>query len=392
MARFRNLTLAGASVGALALVALATGAGKPQANPDYGFVVSKALPAFYYGDEKIDCPDGRSPTVRESFLLTQTPEERARLLKPENSIELERKYKFDYVYGADGRDICSSAPAFDTPDRPMQKPVQSKIAPGMDLDGANGDTPAPGTCAHKSFTGLAGEAGVDNQYFRAIACNTFWRGAGTDASKTNSVLPDGIRESQFLNVAVVMIVRGVDNWQNDPKVEVVMAASPDEPPRDVQQRIVGGGSLAVTDNARWRVTMNGRIENGVLVTEPTDMIMPRFYAGAAKGEFLMKRARLRLTLQPNGELKGEVGGYRPIDNIIGIFMVGGPGVASTSGLDCASVRKTLRVLADGDPDPKTGACTTVSQAMDLVAKPTFIFEKGALIAAPGGRAMRMAQR
>lgn len=386
-----KIRLAVASTGALVVAALATGAGQPQGNPDYGFVVSKVTPSFIWGDEKVDCPQGRSPTVRDAFLLSQPPAERARLLKPENSIELEKRYKVDYVYGAGGKDICTAAPAFDTPERPMQKTTQSKVAPGLDLDGAADDaTAAPGTCAHQSFTGLNGERGVDNQYFRAIACNTFWRGAGTEPGP-NQTAPDGVRESQILGVATVMMVRGVQDWRNDPQVQVVLAASPDEAPKDVQQKIVGGGSLSMSHEAKWRFVMNGRIQDGVLTTDPVDIALPRLWAGAIKGEFIMKRARLRLVPQPNGDLAGQLGGYRPIDNIIGIYMVGGPGVASTSGLDCASVRKTLRMMADGDPDPKSGACTTVSMSIDFVVKPAFLFDGGVLVATPG-KGVRTAER
>jgi len=86
------------------------------------------------------------------------------------------------------------------------------------------------------------------------------------------------------------------------------------------------------------------------------------------------------------------GGYRPIDNALAVMHVGGPGVASTAGVDCASVRKTLRVLADGDPDPKTGACTSVSTGLNFAAKPAFVFDKGVLVGAPRGAPVQQAQR
>lgn len=387
MARFAKLAYVGASAGALGLIALATGAGRPQDNPDYGFVITKLAPAFYRGDEKIDCPEGRSPTLREGFLLTQTPAERARLLKPENSIELERRYKTDYVYGPGGADICTAPATFDTADRPLQKTTQSKIAPGLDLDGAADDaSAAPHTCAHQAFKSPDGEAGVDNQFYRAIACNTFWRGAPSGGTG------DAVRESPLTNAAAVMIVRDVQSWRNDPRVEVVIAPSPDDAPTDAHQKIVSGGSLEVAPQAKWRTVLVGRIEDGVLTTEPADLVLPRSWVGALKGEFIMKRTRLRLKLQPGGELTGLAGGYRPLDNAMGMYMVGGPGVASVAGLDCASVRKTLRALADGDPDPKTGACTTVSAAMEFAATPAFVFDKGVLVGAPGGKAVRTAGR
>ena len=387
MARFTKLAYLGAGAGAMGLIALATGAGKPQDNPDYGFVITKLSPAFYRGDEKIDCPEGRSPTLREGFLLTQTSAERARLSKPENSTELERRYKTDYVYGPHGADICTSPAAFDTPERPLQRTTQSKVGPGLDLDGAKDDASAtPHTCGHQSFESPDGEAGVDNQFYRAIACNTFWRGAPSGGTG------DAVRESPLTNAAAVMIVRDVQSWQDDPRVEVVIAPSPDDAPTDVQQKIVSDGSLEISPDAKRRTVLVGRIENGVLTTEPADLVLPRSWVGALKGEFIMKRTRLRLKLQPGGQLAGLAGGYRPIDNVMGMYMVGGPGVASVAGLDCASVRKTLRTLADGDPDPKTGACTTVSAAMEFAAAPAFVFDKGVLVGAPGGKVVRTAGR
>src|SRR5687767_13497254 len=84
--------------GALVMV-LATGAQQPAAEQDYGFVVTSMSLQFYKGDDKIDCPDGRSPSTRDAFLASQPAAERARLLKPENAAELDRRYKQDYVYG-----------------------------------------------------------------------------------------------------------------------------------------------------------------------------------------------------------------------------------------------------------------------------------------------------
>jgi hypothetical protein len=382
--RAATWTIASTAAGGLVLL-LSAAASPPQDGGDYGFVLAKLTPAFYRGDEKIDCPQGRSPTLREAFLATQPPAERERLLKPENSVELERRYKTDFVFGPGGRDICTSPADFDTPDRPLQKTAMGPIAPGMDLDGATDDqSPAPGTCAHKSFRSSSGEPGVDNQYYRAIACNTFWRGAVSGGRG------DGLGESPLLNGAAVLIVRGVHSWENDPHVQVIIAATSDKPPTDVRQQIIDGGSLSMTGDKRWRTVLDGRIENGVLYTAPADLHLPDNWVGASAGEFIFKHARLRVKLQPNGDLEGEAGGYRPIDNVIGSLEVGGPGVASTAGVDCASVRKTLRTLADGDPDAKTGACTSVSMALDFQAKPAFVFDQGVLAGAPGPR--RQAQR
>lgn len=385
MGRLQKLSKGGAAAGGLVVLALATGAGQPQHNPDYGFVLTKMGMIFYRGDEKIDCPEGRSHSLREAYLATQTPAEQARLLKPENSVEFEHKYKEGYVFGPGGRDICTNAAFFDTPDRELQKAVQSKIGPGMDLDGATDGAPAPGTCAHQSFTSPTGETGVDNQFFRAIACNTFWRGAATGVG-------DAAGDLRWNENPVVVVVRDVQSWENDPHVEVVISASPDRPTLDATQKVIDGASLSMTAKARYRTVMNGRIVNGVLTTDPTDLVLPMNWVGASGGEFIFHHARIRARLNAAGELEGEAGGYRPLDNAIATLETGGPGVASTAGVDCASVRKTMRVLADGDPDPKTGACTSVSEALDFGAKPAFVFDQGVLVAAPGGGAIRQARR
>lgn len=365
--------------GSALVLSLATGAEQTGASQDYGFVVTSMGLQFYKGDEKVDCPDGRSPGTRDGFLAAQTPAERARLLKPENAAELDRRYKLDYVFDRRGMDICTNADLFDTPDRILQKPVQSKIGPGMDLDGASGPAPAPGACAHDSFTSPTGEKGVDNQFFRAIACNTFWRGVGDG-------LGDAAGELYWSENPVVVVVRGVDSWSNDPEVEVVIAASPDLPPRDAAQKVVDGGSLSMTTNPRHRIVVKGRIAGGVLTTAPANLILPRNWVGASGGEFILNHARIRVRLNDRGELVGDAGGYRPIDNAIGVLRVGGPGVANTAGVECASIRKTLRVLADGDRDPATGQCTSVSTGLNFHAKAAFIFDRGRLAGAPAGGA------
>ena len=125
--------------------------------------------------------------------------------------------------------------------------------------------------------------------------------------------------------------------------------------------------------------VRGKIEHGVLTTGPGDFKIPYNWNASSGGEFIVRHLRLRVRRTAAGELTGEAGGYRPIDNAIAILHVGGVGVASVAGVECASIRKTLRILADGDRDPKTGQCTTVSSGMNFNAKPAFVFDKGKLL-------------
>lgn len=371
LAKWCGAALAGAGV-----LALSSGASQAPRPSAYGFVLTGLGMEFHRGDESVDCPEGRSHTVREAYLATQLPSERTRLLKPENSVELEQKYKEDYVYDHGGRDICTDASAFDTPDREVQKPVRSRIAPGMNLDGSDGSRPAPGTCAHEKFTGPAGEPGVDNQFFRAVACNTAWRGA------LSGGVGDFVGGADWSGGPAVVVVRTVENWHDDPDVEVIIASSADKPMLDATGKVAAGSSLTISEDPRYRTIFHGRIVGGVLTTEPADLVLPINWVGASGGEFIMKHAQIRASLTTDGELHGEAGGYRPIDNAIAVLHVGGPGVASVAGVECASVRKTLRILADGDPDA-SGHCTSVSTAMTFAAKPAFVFEGETLAGAPG---------
>lgn len=340
----------------------------------YAFVLTAMDMSFYRGNEKVDCPDGRSHTLREAFLATQPTAEQRRLQLPENSVEFEKKYKVDYVFDAAGRDICTDADLFDTPERETQKLVQSKVAPGMDLDGAPSDAPAPNTCSHQSFNSPTGETGVDNQLFRAVACNTFWRGGETGVG-------DVLAGQNWLGNPAVVLVRGVDDWQNDASVQVEIAAASGQPAADVKKNPTSGASLTISDNPRYHVTMRAQIKDGLLTTEPADLILPFSWQVSTGGEFMVRHLRLRVRYK-DGELVGEAGGYRPIDNAIAILHVGGPGVASAAGVECASVRKTLRVLADGDPDAITKQCTSVSSGMKFAAKPAFVFDAGGTLLNP----------
>ena len=53
-------------------------------------------------------------------------------------------------------------------------------------------------------------------------------------------------------------------------------------------------------------------------------------------------------------------------------MLGGMGSAMVAGIDCAGEYNTLKKLADGLRDPKTGACTGVSTGIELAAVPAFV--------------------
>lgn len=353
------------------LASLFLGSTLPATNTEnFGFVLVNLDPAFYRGSEEIDCPQGRSLTTREAFLSTQSKSEQQRLQLPENAEEFERKYKIDYVFGPNGTDICTDAQLFDTPDRPLEKLNQSKVAFGFDLDGSTTGQPSQNSCSHDEFTSPDGDPGIDNQLFRVTGCNTFFRGAANATEQ---------REFVWTENPTVVLVSGVDSWENDPEVQVLFAPSDDRPTLDVKQQYASGVSLTIAKGLAHRVTIKGRIRNGQLETSPADLRIRYNWLGSTGGEVIVRDFTMKVRLNADGNLVGMAGGYRPIDNAMAVPRIGGPGVANTAGLECAALRRSLRIHADGHRDPRTRQCTTLSSAMHFAATPAFVFESGKLL-------------
>ena len=223
-----------------------------------------------------------------------------------------------------------------------------------------------------------------------MACNRFFRGKGDGIGDQIN----GYRRlwSMGINTAVIML-RGVDDFRDDDHVEIMIASSPEAPPVDPAMKIVDGGSFAITPNPRWRNLGTGRIRNGVLTTDPMDMNI-FIHWSFIDGEMNLKRARFQLNIQPDGSLKGIVGAYRPVSNAADRNRGGGlGGVARAANLECAAIYLTYKLLADGDRDPKTGQCASISIAMDVAAIPAFLFDRGVMVAGrPRGAIKTAAKR
>lgn len=357
--------------------AFANGSAQPEAttqlpaaptNGELGFVLTAFAPAIYQG--KGDCPEGLANTVRENYLQSLPPAERARLLQPTNEQELTQRWKA-YAVGPNNTNICANAEMFD---RPMQKTIQGKVAYGLNLDG-DGSGASDG-CAHENFTSPDGETGIDNQAYRAMGCTRNYRGvdgvAGDIVKGYNNFLATGEH-------TLVLLLRRVESLTNDDDVEVIFATTDDRPTLDSKQNFIPGASFTVSDNPRWRNVLRGHIADGVLSTEPADIrVTRRFGIGGVRGERLewdLRRSRFRLVFQQDGSVKGLLGAYQPYDQVTKMTRTGGIGAALVAGIDCAAELGTLKKLADGLRDPKTGQCTAVSTALDIAAVPAFVFDR-----------------
>lgn len=338
----------------------------PPANGVMGFVVESFYQPVIF--EKNACANGPVLRLREAYLATLPAAEATRLRLDENKQEWDRRWQ-SYAFGPNGSNVCTNPDMFD---HPLQRTVTSPNALGLDVSQGLTDT-----CAHEEFTTPTGEHGIDNQEYRVMGCTPEWRGVdGVSADQK-------VGMQQFHNSGEwtqVILLKGVDSLQNDPDVEVIYANTPDRPVIDNQGKWLSGASFTVSDTLpRHRNVLHGRIVDGVLTTDPTDVKLVFTWGQGGsrdlrgqRAKFDYRHARLKLTFQPDGSVKGFLGGYRPIFDSIISGALGGAGTALVAGKDCASELKTLQAMADGVKDPKTGKCTAISSAQQISAIPAFV--------------------
>jgi hypothetical protein len=343
----------------------------PPASGEMAFVFSNFGVAVHPGKDA--CPTGLSNMVRDNFLSTVPPAERARLLKPENEPELTKDWKA-YGFSPDHRkNVCAN---YDQFDHPLYKTVQNKISYGLNLDGdTSGEKPHdPYVCPHEKFTSPTGEKSVDNQYYRALGCERNWRAADGGIGADMAM---GYKNSLMSDYTIVMLLRNVHSLVNDDNVEVVLASSQDKPIVDTQQNFIRNASYQVTTNPHWRNVLHGHIVNGVLTTDSKDIVLERQLGVRPRGvptDWNFARSRLQLAFKPDGTLDGILGGYVPLTAFMLQQIGGGAGTVTVADIDCASQYLTIKALADGERDPVTGQCNRISSAMHLEAVPAFVFD------------------
>src|SRR5262245_48665713 len=218
------------------------------------FLVVEADQGFLYAPMEQEGPKGFEMTVEESLLAQQTPAERERLLKPENAKEYNSKWKGEFIRGPGGENVCNNPKSFmNDPRRFIYRGTASKIAYGTNMDGTTDGRATKTTCAHQKFTGVNGEAGVDNQLYRAMGCSKLAR---STAPMTKMYLDHFLIE-----------VRGLDDATNDDLVEVGIYTPEDTPIQGSDGSALSNQTIGVTTNPHWRTTVRGKIVNGKLSTD-----------------------------------------------------------------------------------------------------------------------------
>lgn len=365
-------------------------AGEVAAQEAAGFVV------YEWGGVKARgqamCPDGRSLGYRQIF--EQSAEGQRR----------EGESDADYVKRAqaggnalavkDGKNLCANPSLAPDPHyRTMDD--TGVVSYGIDLDGqvsTRDGAAAPGTCPHQDFTGVDGEPGVDNQYLRLTGC-TGNPPADTGENETGWLPPpQEALENTMLEGGwgILIELTGVDDLDNDDSVEVGIYANSDPIVLSAQREPIPYATYAADQDPRFRGVTKGQIVDGVLTTEPTDVRFHWLVAGMHLERPLV-HARIRARFTEDGEMEGYLAGYTPVEALYDLQYgfrnatndKGEPapaammtaiatGAASAMNRTCNGAYEAMYKLADGDPDPKTGRCTSLSTQYYFRATPAFI--------------------
>jgi len=348
-----------------AMIGLSAATTAASASETRGFAISWFQPAYYVGDD--DCPNGVSKERDWKALFTaqgMTPDQIKALFEHPLSKEfrhaaLER--------GAHGEDICAYPETVKDTDWPT---VQGKVSHGGNLDGTADGKATPNSCAHQKFTGADGVATVDNQLYRVMGCSKIHRGSkakdGRDAFGIE-YLNERMREGL---VTYLIEVSGIDSTQNSDNVTVAIYQGADALVQDGAGGVQADSTQHIATDKRWQATVHGRIKDGVLTTDPFDLDLRNDAVWLP--EFHFKRAQLNVAFQPDGSLKGHFNAYQDCASIFW-------GMAKTDFLlekfsagNCPAMYAAFKAMADGDPDPKTGQCTTISSSYGLDAVPAFL--------------------
>jgi hypothetical protein len=251
------------------------------------------------------------------------------------------------------------------PGRFEHKYVEGRHGYGLDLDGEVG----PEDFVHPE----TGQQGIDNEVYRAVGCIIGFRG------------PDGV-EVIFQDKAILtdrynrMMIEltGVDDLDDDDEVTVSWYRGRDRLLTDATgQKVMPGGTQRV--DRRWGESLirrtTGRIEDGVLTTEPLDDLVVPWQNLSVPSIHTIRGARLQLSLREDGA-EGILAGYADVDDYYFQLIRNDSTHHLANGqISGIALYKALSRLADGYPDPETGRNTAISTSIDVKMAQVFVVDE-----------------
>ncbi|RYG88500.1 hypothetical protein EON77_00510 [bacterium] len=354
-------------------------------NGEAGFVVTEI--AYALGPDGKDgaCPAGMSAGVRGLIeALAKTPA--GQRGAEENQQTYERRMNMVVQTKPDGQNICLN------PQGASADPGWRMVSGRVKVDGFDLDAREPGasrsrtvdTCSHEEFQGTQGERGVDNQWYRVVGCSTGFQSSG-QANSWQTEMYTG-------SWGILMTLKGVEDLRNDPEVQIGFYANADPLELSAARAALPYATYAATQDERYRATTRGRIVDGVLMIDPVDL---RFHniVNSMTDDRILRAARVRFKFAPDGGITGLLAGYTPVENMYDLqfgarhsrnakgelaperLRLGtSVGRAAVLGHTCNGAYQALYQAADGDRDPTTGRCTSISTQYKIRFAPAFVVD------------------
>jgi hypothetical protein len=236
--------------------------------------------------------------------------------------------------------------------------VSGDIAEGMNLDDN----------AKTGFRSPTGEAGIDNNFYRALGCTKSYRGPprlSSNALGSN----DSMRNGAW---TVVVVAHGTGNDpMNDSNIDIGFYVSGDKLVKDGNNEIARDYTFRIKPST-LEGTMKAASHNGLIVSKGAT---PEFWmhdAGNTRDLQLLK-ARLKLQMKPDGTLEGYIAGYRPWMPVYNALVnARGPVVEVLGWIEIPSIYYALKRHADYSPSGPKGEKTHISYAMRVNAIPAYV--------------------
>lgn len=260
-----------------------------------------------------------------------------------------------------------------------EEPFPFYAAQGSTSYGVNLD----GKVDADDFLSPEGEAGVDNQLYRAMGCIPIYRGPDGAFYHFSNLFMYGNAYNRWL-----IELTGVDDLGNDDEVTVSYYRGLDDLVTDASGTgFVAGGTQRV--DGRWGQSfiqsVKGKIVDGVLTTEPTQQTkFPWSFPGIGGGFHLFKDFQLKLALTPE-TAEGMLAGYVDVDQYNHRLNRNWTTHHQSYGqLSAASLYRAMKRLADAYPDPETGENSAISSAVNVTMHQVYIVHPKELEMASSG--------
>lgn len=350
-----------------AVAALTLGAtGAASAEWTRTYVVEWSEPAMYYGaasgviEPGTDCPAGSNPEPNWIKVLTDagyTQQEAAWLRDPSHPFRIPNHGQNQMAFRGRDRANIYVNPEL-TPD-PGLVGVSGRIGEGLDLDGNTSN----------GFTSPTGRTGIDNQFYRTLGCWMTYRGPPRQSATALS-RNDEMRGGGW-TIVVVVAGQGADPM-NDEHVRVGFYNSRDAMVKDGAGMIARDYTFRIQPDAKFEGIFEARTVNGQIVsTQPAEEMWIR--DPSYTRELQLLKARVELTMKPDGSLSGLLAGYRPWFPIYrGWVEARGSVIEQLTWVQLPGVYYALKRNADYSPTGPGGERTHISFALRVDAVPAFV--------------------